>query len=164
MNRKLMTLALSVAMLMTMACSAISGLISGGGAGTVSDLWPDVPPFAGAAKANLELPLAAQIGLNAVLQGKFNFIAFTTKSQPADVSAFYTKQRMQVAGWAADSPGCNNSTSNGATNGAICIFTRKQAGKDIAVAIFVAKEDATKDTQIFYARVEGDGKTPTPGR
>ena len=55
----------------------------------------------GMTKANLQLPLAAQIGLNAALQGKFNFIAFTTKKLPADVQAFYTKDRMRAAGWPA---------------------------------------------------------------
>lgn len=163
MNRKLMTAALAAAMVFTMACSFVSGLIGGGAAGTVNDLWPDVPPFAGATKANLQLPLPAQIGLNAVLQGKFNFIAYTSKAQPADIANFYSKQKMQSGGWGSDSPGCSLSTSDGANNGAVCVFTKQQGSKNIALAIFVAKEDATKDSQIFYARVEDDG-TPTPRR
>ena len=153
MNKKVMTLALAFAMMLTMACSAISGLIGGGTSGTVSDLWPDVPPMDGMTKANLQLPLAAQIGLNAALQGKFNFIAFTTKKLPADVQAFYTKDRMRAAGWAADSPGCSMSTSNGTTNGGICNFTKVQANKTIALAVFMSKEDATKDAQLFFTRV-----------
>ena len=164
MNKKVVTFALALAMMMTMACGAISNLIGGGTAGTVNDLWADVPPMDGRTKANLQLPLAAQIGLNAALQGKFNFIAFTTKKLPTDAQAFYTKDRMRAAGWAADSPGCSLSTSQGVTNGGICIFTKTQGNKNIALAVFMAKEDATKDLQLFFARVEDDVKTPTPGR
>jgi hypothetical protein len=164
MNRKVVTFALALAMMMTMACGALTSLIGSGTAGTVNDLWADVPPMDGMTKANLQLPLAAQIGLNAALQGKFNFIAFTTKKLPNDVQAFYTKDRMRAAGWAGDSPGCSLSTSNGVANGGICIFSKTQAGKNIALAVFMAKEDPTKDLQIFFARVEDDARTPTPGR
>ena len=164
MNRKVVTFALALAMMMTMACGALTSLIGGGTAGMVNDLWADVPPMDGMTKANLQLPLAAQIGLNAALQGKFNFIAFTTKKLPNDVQAFYTKDRMRAAGWAGDSPGCSLSTSNGVANGGICIFSKTQAGKNIALAVFMAKEDPTKDLQIFFARVEDDARTPTPGR
>ena len=164
MNRKVVTFALALAMMMTMACGALTSLIGSGTAGTVNDLWADVPAMEGMTKANLQLPLAAQIGLNAALQGKFNFIAFTTKKLPNDVQAFYTKDRMRAAGWAGDSPGCSLSTSNGVANGGICIFSKTQAGKNIALAVFMAKEDPTKDLQIFFARVEDDARTPTPGR
>ena len=161
MKRRLITLALAASMVLTMSCSVVSGLLGGGASGTVNDLWSDVPPFAGATKANLQLPVAAQLAINAVMQGKFNFIAYISKSAPGDFSAFYTKERMQAQGWGTDSPGCQGVSSNNATTGALCVFNKKVGTKSSVLVIFVSREDATKDTNIFYARAEDD-RTPTP--
>ena len=52
------------------SCRMVESLTGGEKAGTVSSLWPDVPPFAGATKADLAIPLGARLMLRAAMQGK----------------------------------------------------------------------------------------------
>ena len=72
-------------------------LTGGSKAGTVSSLWPDVPAFAGAQKADLEIPLGARLALRAMMQGKVNFIAFTTDKSAEEVKGFYSKRQRRNA-------------------------------------------------------------------
>jgi hypothetical protein len=59
-------------------------------AGTVSELWSDVPPLEGAAKADLEMPLAFQLMIKAMTRGGVDYIAFTTPQTPDDIKGYYT--------------------------------------------------------------------------
>ena len=45
------------------SCRMVETLTGNSSAGTVSNLWPDVPPFAGATKAALEIPLGARLAI-----------------------------------------------------------------------------------------------------
>lgn len=162
MTRYTVALSLTVMMFMTMACGVVNSLI-GGNAGTTSSLWPDVPAFGGATKANLDLPLAAKLVVQAAFQGKLEFIAFTTTKTPQDVQAFYTADRMKATGWTTDSGGCTaSSPSSGTTaGGAFCFFGKKDGGKEYGLAIIAAQDDKSKQTQIFYVRIDITS-TPTP--
>ena len=163
MKRKTIAVLLTVAMFLTMACGALN-ILTGGSAGTVGSLWSDVPPLAGATKANIDLPLAAKIAVQAIFQGKLEFIAFTTNQTAQDVQNFYTVDRMKASGWnTTETGGCTGSSTDATSTvqgaGAFCFFGKTEAGKDTGLAIIIAQDNKTKQTQIFYVRID---VTPTP--
>lgn len=162
MKPKLLAVFLAMVMAMTMGCGAVNSLLGGSNAGTVENLWPDVPPMPGMTKAKLDLPLPARLLIQGVFQGKLDFIAYTTASTPKDIQAYYTKERMTSAGWNADAGGCLGDTAAGssAAQGAVCFFNKKEAGKDLGLAIFVTYDDKTRQTQTFYTRIDLTGATP----
>ncbi len=151
------------------------GTLTGKNAGTVSDLWSDVPAFSGATKSNIDIPLPVNLMIQGFMQAanndnssdtkldKFDFIAYDTTSTPADVSSFYTADKMKAAGW--DQEGSGGCTSGGDSSSAqvgFCAFTKKgDAGKETVLLIVPVQDDQTKKTQIFYVRFEGTNKTPT---
>jgi hypothetical protein len=160
MKRMTLAVLLSVAMLLTMACGIVNTL-TGGSSGTTASLWSDVPPFEGASKANLDLPLAAKLAVQAAFQGKLEFIAFTTTKGTQDVLNFYTTDRMKGSGWTTESMGCTGDATSGSNQGAFCFYGRNDAGKDTGLAIIVLQDDKTKQTQIYYVRID-ISSTPTP--
>jgi hypothetical protein len=146
-----------------MSCRLLESLSGGDKEATVDALWPDVPPFAGATKTDLKLPLGVRLILRAAMQGKVNFIAFTTDKNPEDVQNFYTNERMKAAGWMPNNnQGCTGDTEGKNKQGISCFFTRKGTDKQEMLAIIVAQDDKKKDTNIFYARIDVTQATPTP--
>ena len=146
------------------SCRLIETLTGNEKEGTVSSLWPDVPPFAGAKKADLKIPLGARLILRAAMQGKINFIAFTTDKSAQDVKDYYSVDRMKAAGWTPNDKGCVGDTEDKKSQGAVCFFTRKDGDKQEGLAIIVGEDDKTKQTQIFYARIDMTQPTPSPAR
>lgn len=151
-----------------MACNLTSLIPGGGAAGTVSALWPDVPPFEGATRENIEMPLPIRVAMQAMLKGKLEFIVFTTSAAPQAVTDFYTKDRMAAAGWDPDqSAGCSFGSSDEAKTetptGNMCFFSKQEGGKEVGLVIMPVQDDKTKKTQIFYARVYGE-TTPAPSK
>lgn len=165
MKPRLLALALALTMAVTMGCGSVGSLLTGSNAGTVENLWPDVPSMPGMTKAKLDLPLPARLLIQGVFQGKLDFIAFTTSSAPKDVQAFYTKERMAPTGWNADAGGCLGDTAAGssAAQGAVCFFNKKEDGKDFGLAIFVTFDDKTRQTQTFFTRIDLTSATVQPG-
>jgi hypothetical protein len=150
--------ALGCGVLDTVVNQAVSG---GKPAGTVADLWTDVPKMNGMNKVNMDLPIAAQLAMKAIAQGSFDFIAFTTTSSPQDVVNYYTADRMQSAGWdSTDTGGCTASTDTSSGAGGICVFSQTGGGKNNALMIVIAQDAKTKQTQLFFVRVT-DVSTPT---
>jgi hypothetical protein len=136
------------------ACGMVNTLLSGRSSGTVNQLWADVPPLDGAAKADLEMPLAARLAVQAMLQGKMDFIAYTTNRTPAQVVEFYTLERMNQAGWnVADAAGCTADAGSDSTGG-LCFFGKKSTDQNLGLAIIIAQDENSKQTQIFYARID----------
>ncbi len=149
--------------------------LTGQNAGTVSDLWSDVPPLSGATKANIDIPLPMQLIIQGFIQAanannknsdtkldKFDFIAFQTDLTPQQVGEFYTVDKMQAAGWnAQDMPGCAaGSDASGAMSAAgFCVFGKTgDGGKSTALMIIPFKDDSQKQTQVFYVRFEATSK------
>ncbi|MCS7060722.1 MAG: hypothetical protein RMN25_06100 [Anaerolineae bacterium] len=165
MKRMCKAIVLSVAMvivvLTTASCGAVDSLLGGSSAGTVSTLWADVPPFDGATKADLQLPAASRIFIQAAFQGKLEFIAYTTTKAPQEVQRFYSRERMQAAGWNSDAGGCADAGMTGAANAAFCLFGKRQGNRDEGLVIVIAQDDQKQQTQIFYVRVDITA-TPTP--
>lgn len=144
------------------SCRMVETLSGGEKAGTVSSLWSDVPAFAGATKTDLQIPLGARLILRAAMQGKISFIAFTTSKTAQDVKDFYTPDLMKAAGWTPNDKGCIGDTEDKKNQGAVCFFERKDSGKDEGLAIIVAENEKTKQTDIFYARIDLTQPTPSP--
>jgi len=144
------------------SCRMVESLTGGEKAGTVNSLWPDVPPFAGATKADLAIPLGIRLMLRAAMQGKINFIAFTTPRSAQDVKDFYTVDLMKSAGWTPNQKGCLGDTEDQKSEGAVCLFDRQDAGKKEGLAIIVAEDKKTKQTDIFYARIDLTEPSPSP--
>lgn len=157
-------LALILVLAVAVSCRFVENLGGGPKAGTVSSLWPDVPPLAGATKADLEIPLGARLVIRAMTQGKVNFIAFTTDQSAPEVQAFYSNERMKAAGWTPSDKGCIGDTEDKNNQGAVCLFKRKDGKQEEALAIVLAQDEKTKKTEIFYARIELPEPTPSPTR
>jgi hypothetical protein len=136
------------------SCKLSERLAGDKNAGTVSELWPDVPPFQGATKADIEIPLGMRLLIRGMTQGKVNFISFRTDKPAQEVKDFYSVDRMKAAGWIANDKGCTGDTEDTKNHGAICLFSKKNNGKDEALAIIVAQDEKQPDTNIFYARVD----------
>jgi hypothetical protein len=155
-------LALLIIVGVAVSCKMIESLSGGEKAGTVSSLWPDVPPFEGATKADLQIPLGMRLILRAAMQGKVSFIAFTTSKSAQDVKDFYTAERMKASGWTPNDKGCVGDTEDKKNQGAVCFFQRKDGAKQEGLAIIVAEDEKAKLTNIFYARIDMTQPTPTP--
>jgi hypothetical protein len=146
--------ALFMILAVAVSCRLAESLTGDPKAGTVSSLWPDVPPLEGATKADLEIPLGARLAIRAMMQGKINFISFTTDKSAQEVADFYSTDRMKAAGWMPSEKGCIGDTEDQATHGAICLYSRKDTNKEEGLAIVLAQDQKTNKTNIFYARID----------
>lgn len=155
MKHKLWILGLLIgALVFTSACGIVDTLMGGRSAGTVSDLWDDVPRMDGLTKADMEMPLAARLVIRAASQGRMNFIAFTTAATPEAVQDFYTVERMTSAGWnTSETNGCMGDTET-AEVGAVCLFGKQDGNTNEILAIVAAKDDETGQTAVFFARID----------
>ena len=156
--------AVALIVVVVSACRMVETLTGNPSAGTVSSLWPDVPPFEGATKADLDIPLGARLLIRAAMQGQINFIAFKTGKSAQEVQDFYNKERMKGAGWTPSEKGCVADTEDQKSQGAVCLFSRKSGDKQEGLAIVIAQDEKTKETQIFYARVQMPEPSPSPSR
>jgi hypothetical protein len=147
-------LALVLIFSVVVSCKLSERLMGDKNAGTVSTLWPDVPPFAGATKSDVEIPLGARLLIRTMSQGKVNFISFRTDKTAQEVKDFYSKDRMKAAGWVADEKSCNGDMEDTKNHGAVCLYEKKDAGKDEGLAIVVAQDEKQPETNIFYARID----------
>lgn len=148
------TILVGLLLVMVGSCRMVESLTGNGKAGTVNALWSDVPPIAGATKTDLALPLGARLMIRAAMQGKVSFIAFTTEKSAQEVQNFYTKERMKAAGWAANDRGCISDTEDRKSQGAVCLFNRQDGKKKEGLAIVLAQDEKSKQTDIFYARID----------
>lgn len=146
------------------SCRMVESLTGSEKAGTVNNLWPDVPPFAGATKADLALPLGARLVMRAAMQGKVSFIAFTTPASAQEVKDFYGPDLMKPAGWKPNEKGCVGDTEDEKSQGAVCFFQRQDGAKKEGLAIIVAEDEKTKQTNIFYARIDLTDSQPSPAK
>jgi hypothetical protein len=147
-------LALILILGVAISCKLSERLAGDKNAGTVSELWPDVPPLQGATKAELEIPLGVRLLIRGMSQGKVNFISFRTDKSAQEVKDFYSNDRMKAAGWNANDKGCTGDSEDSKNHGALCLFSRKGGGKEEGLAIFVAQDEKLPETNIFYARID----------
>jgi hypothetical protein len=157
MKHRLLILALLAgALIFASGCGMITSLLSGTSAGTVNELWDDVPRMDGMTKADLEFPLAARLALQAFSQGRMNFIAFTTDATPQSVLDFYTSERMAGEGWqAGEQGGCFSSTEDsGGQEATVCVYTKSGDGANEVLGIVAGHDTETNKTAIFFGRID----------
>jgi len=165
MRAAISVLALALLFAVALSCRFAEKLAGDPKAGSVSNLWPDVPPLPNATKADLEIPLGARLAIRAFMQGKINFIAFETDQSAADVKNFYSADRMKTAGWMPSDKGCvGDSEEDKDNHGGVCLYKRKDGGQEEGLAIVLAQDQKTKKTEVFYVRIELPEPTPSPKR
>jgi len=148
---------LALALILGVAISCRLSERLGGGdktVGTVSELWPDVPPFQGATKIEGEIPLAMRILVRGIMQGKASFIVYRADKSAQEVKDFYTVDRMKAAGWTAPDQGCSDNPHDKLNQGAMCVFSRNTAGKQENLTILITQQEKQPVTSIFYGRVD----------
>ena len=159
-----------VTMLSLMGCGMLGSLLNNtSSSGTVSSLWSDVPPLQGAAKTNLEMPLAFRLMIQATFRGGIDYIAYTTSQTPDEVRNFYSVERMKSNGWqTADLEGnqgaqqsCVGDQQGAGSSGELCLFAKQDGNKEILLAIVVVEDAKTKQADVFYARIDAS-KFETP--
>ena len=148
----------------------ISNTVGGAKGNTISNLWSDVPPIQGAQKLTLDLPITVQLAIQGLIKAsassseggnidQFDWIAYSTNQSPQQVAAFYSNERMTAAGWnLKDEPGCAAGGDATAGGGGFCIFGKGQGTanqKGSVLFIVLAQDDKTKQTQVYYVRLEG---------
>ncbi len=169
-------LAAIVAVPFLLSCSLVNAAVNsavnsavGGSGSTVSNLWPDVPPFPGAKKADLEIPAAMRVMIAGLVkavsaqgqaQGEghldtFEFIAYTTTSSTDQITSFYSTDRMSQEGWTeGDQPGCAAAEGSDINVGTFCGFARKD-GEESTVLFIVVVPGQNSQSDIYYVRFAG---------
>ena len=147
-------LALVLVLGVAISCKLSERLAGDKNAGTVNELWPDVPPFQGATKADVEIPLGVRLFIRGMSQRRVNYISFRTDKTAQEVKDFYSNDRMKAAGWAANDKGCTGDMDDKKNHGAMCMFSRRDGGKEEALAIIVAQDEKLPETNIVYARID----------
>ncbi len=182
MNRRILVAAFAVPLLAILACNPLGSVVdkvTGGDSNmtTVSQLWSDVPRMDGLAPSNIEMPLPIKLVMRTVIgnlgllnkegedrtTGNIDWIVFTSTKSPTDVQNFYTSQKMKTSGWEAGKDStCLSGSDQGMTQiGVLCGFTKKAGNQETGLLIIAAPDDQTKQTNVFFLRIEVAG-TPTP--
>lgn len=172
MNIKKTMIGFGLAAMLTLSgCGVADSLLGTSKGGTVTKLWADVPPMDGATQSDIGMPLAAKLIFQGIIKAQagsngdkldsFDFIAYTTPKTPDEVQQFYTKEKMVSAGWdGKDQPGCTGGTNDQGLGGAVCVFGKGDGPDKGGAALFmmIGQDEKSKQTQIFYVRIEGKGK------
>ncbi|HEX7335454.1 MAG TPA: hypothetical protein VF290_28430 [Pyrinomonadaceae bacterium] len=144
-------LALALLLAVALACNLAERLGGDDQSVMVTSLWPDVPPFPGATKTDVKLPLPMRIVFSKMMKGKMSFITFRTDKSAQEVKDFYSGNSMTGAGWARDDESCFRDTENMQTGGSLCNFTKAQPKKE-GLGIMVQGESS--GATIFYIRID----------
>lgn len=144
---------LALVLLLTVALSCnLAERLGGDDKGVMVDsLWSDVPPFPGATKTDIKLPLPMRIIFGRMMKGKLSFITFRTDKSQQEVKDFYSGNSMTGAGWTRIDDSCFRDTEDMRTGGAMCHFT-KGGPKQEMIVIMVQPESS--GTSIFYTRFD----------
>ncbi len=155
-----------------MSCSLAGKFIDNGPDMTrANELWSDVPRMDGLAPSEMELPATMKFIMRTVLDNlwrlnkdgedktpvKGDWIVFTLNGSPPDVRNFYTNERMTSFGkWEpAKESTCFDGKDKG-VDGVLCVFQKFADKKEIELAIVAAQDPKTKQTNVFFLRLERD--------
>jgi hypothetical protein len=144
-------LALALLLAVALSCNLAERLGANDDSVTVANLWSDVPPFPGATKTDIKVPLPMRIIFGKMMKGKLSFITFHTDKSQQEVKDFYSGNSMTDAGWSRLNESCFRDTKEVKTGGAMCNFT-KHGPKEEMMVISVQPESS--GTIIFYMRFD----------
>ena len=147
---------ISVALTLGTAGCGLINAVAGDSAGTVQQLWLDVPQFPDSVKIESTIPLPARIVVQQAISGKYDFIAFSSAKLPNDVVGYYTLERMKTSGWNPASAGCSGDRLN--VDGGFCTFYRSGSSGRQVLAIVVTRDGKDQPTQVYFARANEGSK------
>lgn len=146
-------LALTLIFVVGLACNLAERLGGEDNTVMVTELWPDVPPFPGATRNDMKLPLPVRLMFRTFMQGKMAFINFRTDKSEDEVKDFYKSDAMTTAGWARMDESCFQDTEQMQTDGKLCLFTKAgQNQKREMLGVMVAEQSGSRS--IFYIRID----------
>lgn len=169
--KKLSLFSVFALLLFIVLSCGLADRITGGDQGfeRATELWSDVPKMDGLNPSEMEMPFAIKVVIRTVLNNLWrlndegedktpvegDWIAFTSAKTPVEVQSFYTNDRMTTFGnWEASKKStCVDGKDNG-FDGAFCVFEKVANGKTINLAIVAIKDESTKQTNVFFLRVE----------
>ena len=174
MNKIPTAILFTVFALAVISCGLFDKLAGGGPDMKKTDeLWRDVPRMDGLSTSDIELPLAIKVLMRTVLSNLWrvnnegedktpvsgDWIVFTTGGTPADVQNFYTNARMTSFGnWETSKKSTCLDGKDKGINGVLCVFQKTADQKEIKLAIIAMQDDKTRQTNVFYLRLEKDAE------
>jgi hypothetical protein len=174
-NQKLVAAFMVVFALASLACRPVDTALKAATGGdsnmkTVAQLWSDVPKMDDLTPSQVDMPLPIKLAARTIIgnlgrlnkegedktTGNIDWIVFTSSKTPTDVMNFYTAARMNASGWeTGDVSPCVSGSETGIPQvGAFCVFQKIQNGKQALLAILAAPDEQTKQTHIFFLRLE----------
>lgn len=144
-------LALALIVAVALSCNLAERFAGDDESVMVTNLWSDVPPFPGATKTDMKLPLPMRILFSKMMKGKISFITFRTDKSPQEVKDYYSGNTMTDVGWGRDDESCFRDTKEMQTGGAMCTFT-KHSPKEEGLMLMVQPESS--GATIFYTRID----------
>lgn len=157
---------------MILACGSLGGILGGGdNYKPAAQLWSDVPRMDGLTASEAEdLPLPVKLLMRTILgnlgrlnaegedqtTGNIDWISFKSSAPADEIGRFYSPELMAASGWEqGDGSNCMSGDAEGLTTGAVlCAFGKKENGKDISLAIIATQDESTKETSVFFLRLE----------
>jgi hypothetical protein len=139
-----------------------------------SELWSDVPRMDGLSPSDVEPPLAIKLIMRTVLNNLWrlnkegedktpvngDWITFTHNGPPADIKNFHTSERMTSFGnWEASKESTCIDGKDKGIDGVLCVFQKIADKKQIGLAIVAGQDEKTKQTTVFYLRLEQDAES-----
>jgi hypothetical protein len=172
MNRITTVAAFCIFAFALVSCNLAGKLIdTGPDMARASELWSDVPRMDGLSPSDVEPPLAIKLIMRTVLNNLWrlnkegedktpvsgDWITFTHNGPPADVKSFYTNERMSGFGnWEASKESTCVDGKDKGIDGVLCVFQKIADKKQIGLAIVAGQDEKTKQTTVFYLRLEQD--------
>ncbi len=170
MKKTVLLVTLAFVAFVVSGCGLAQSLM-GRNAGTVSQLWSDVPALPNSSKANIDIPLPVQFIVQGFMQAanadssndmrldKFDFIVYQTPNTPDQVANFYTVDKMQAAGWNSDNTGGCAAGGDASGGAGFCAFGKEtSANQGTVLMIIPVRDDQSNQTQVFYVRFEASKK------
>ena len=165
--------------LLLMSCALVNSATNlvGGKSTQVADMWSDVPVMDGMTRSNEAMPLATKVAIQTMFSaagggaGSIDFISYKTDRTPAQLTEYYTVERMTQSGWNnSEQIGCSDLSSVTGTDtvgadGVGCLFAKQEGDNQGSVlAILGVPDSKSGQMTVFFARVrlEDLHGTPTP--
>jgi hypothetical protein len=175
MNRITTVAVFSIFAFAVVSCNLAGKLIDPGkDVPRASELWSDVPRMDGLEPSDIEPPLAIKLIMRAVLNNLWrlnkegedktpvngDWITFAHNGPPSDVKNYYTNERMTSFGnWEASKESTCVDGKDKGIDGVLCVFQKTADKKQIGLAIVAGQDAKTKQTTVFYLRLEQDAES-----
>lgn len=176
MNKSFSIILFIALVLVVLSCRMMDRLTNDQNLKKVGELWSDVPRMEGLASSEAELPIYVKLLMRTALNNLYRFnkededrthstgdwAVFSTAKLADDVKNFYTNERMTSFGnWDTSKKStCLDGKENG-FSGVACVFKKSSNNRATGLLIVAAQDEQTKQTNVFFVRVETDEQSQT---